>query len=245
MHKYKILKFLMILLLSFFIACSSDDDSSPTEPDEETPPTVEIKPIVVPQGIQTAANNGDPGASTAAAFINMANSLTAYSYLLTPPSGAGKISSYSAANNEWTWTDGGVTFTLSLQETATSFTYTLTVNGSFEGNTYNNQVMMTVTASKTSNSGELYFYEPGVSIPFLYAEWDTSPTGTYTFLMEINETDGQIKIDLLLNPDDSGSLSVNGADGSSWNISWTSQGTSGTWTYYDASGSLIDQGNWP
>ncbi len=243
----KLLKRLVIMLIfALLLGCSSDDDSGPTEPENENdnPPTIEFDPIQVPQTMQDAANSGDPGAAQAVAYIQMANMLPYYTQLLTPPSSAGKLPSTSATNNEWTWTHQGATFTLTSEETATTYEMTLTVDGTIEGNTYNNQVFITASTSKLNNSGELAFYDPDSGLPVLDFEWDIAQDGTTHMLLTSHQASPSISVELYYYPDGSGALDVNAPGEGSWSISWSADG-SGTWTQYDAGGGIIDQGNWP
>ncbi|MDZ7764685.1 MAG: hypothetical protein U5K00_09690 [Melioribacteraceae bacterium] len=177
-----LLKLLLTLILfSFFAACSSDDDDGPTEPDDngDSPPTINVKQISVPQTMQTAVNNGDPGAAQAMTFMNLANSLPSYAQLFNPPQGSGKVSSTSAASGEWTWTQDGTTFTLVSNETSSGYELTLTIDGTFGGKTYSNQILMTSTLSKDGNTGEVLFYDPDSGSPALTFNWETEADGTY------------------------------------------------------------------
>lgn len=237
------LKILFVLiLLSFFAACSDDNgDDNPTGPDDDgnEPPTLNVQQVPVPQAMQTAANNGDPGATQAMAYIQIANMLPSYAQLLNPPQGSGKLPSTSAVNGEWTWTQDGATFTLTSTETATGFEMTLTVDGTYNGQTYNGGILMEASGTKDGSSGELYFYDPGSGVAELTFNWETLADGTYH--LTINTSDAAVE--LYYYSDGSGSLDVNMQNAGSWDIDWASDG-SGTWMQYDASGSLIDSGSW-
>ena len=155
MRKSKFLTLSVTLIFLFFIsACSSDDgDSNPTEPGNgDNPPTVSVEPITVPQKMQDAANNGNPGAAQAVAYIQIANTLPSYTQFLTPPEGASKISSTTAVTGEWTWTQDGATITLVTNETATSYEWTVTVDGTFGGKTYSNQLLLKASELRDGSS---------------------------------------------------------------------------------------------
>lgn len=241
-----VLKLLLTLILfSFFAACSSDDDDGPTDPNDngDSPPTINVKQITVPQTMQTAAQNGDPGATQAMTFMNLANSLPSYAQLFNPPQGSGKVSSTSAASQEWTWTQDGTTFTLVSNETSSGYKLTLTINGSFNGETYSNQILMESTVSKDGNSGEVLFYDPDSGSPALTFNWETEADGTYNLDMEAGTEYGGFTGQMVVNPDNSGTLDLDYPSGDSWEISWTS--SAGSWTLYNADGSVAQTGNWP
>jgi hypothetical protein len=241
------LKTLMfVLTLSLFVGCSSDDeDSNPTGPENggDNPPTINVKTITVPQAMQNAANNGDPGAATAMTYINLANSLPAYAQFFNPPEGAAKLSSISAVEGEWTWTQDGATFTLTSTETTDSYLLTLTVEGTFNGTTYSGQKLMESTVSKDGNTGELFFYDPDAGVPALTFNWQIESDGTYHLEMVAGADYGGATVEMTINPDNSGTLNIDTADGGSWHIQWASDG-SGSWTQYDAGGNPIDSGSW-
>ncbi len=240
-----LLKVILVLtLLSFFTACS-DDDEGPTEPEngDENPPSLNVKQVSVPQAMQSAANNGDPGAAQAVAYIQLANTLPTYAQLFNPPEGSGKLPATSTTAGEWTWTQDGATFTLVSNETATTWEMTLTVDGSFSGSTYNNQVIMEASGMLDGSQGELHFYSPGSSSPAVSFNWETLADGTYHLSINSSEGSGATNIELYSYSDGSGSLDINVSGGGTWDIDWNSDG-SGTWAHYDASGSLVDQGSW-
>lgn len=241
-----LLKLLLTLILfSFFAACSSDDDDGPTEPDDngDSPPTINVKQVTVPQTMQTAAQNGDPGATQAMTFMNLANSLPSYAQLFNPPQGSGKVSSTSAASGEWTWTQDGTTFTLTSTETAEGYKLTLTIDGTFNGKSYSNQILMESTVSKDGNTGEVLFYDPDSGSPALTFNWETEADGTYHLDMEAGSEYGGFTGQMVVNPDNSGTLDLDYSSGERWEIQWTSN--SGSWTLYNADGSVAQTGNWP
>ena len=237
--------FLMLLVFSFFAACSDDDDGNgPNEPDNgDDPPELNVQQITVPQKMQTAANGGDPGAAQAVSYIQLANMLPSYAQLLNPPADAGKVPSISATAGEWTWTQGGATFTLTSTESGNTYSMTLTVDGSYQGETYNGQIIMEASGQLDGSQGQLKFYEPGTSAPVLIFNWETLADNTYHVTIDSNQGSSSANIELYSYPDGSGSLDINTQGAGSWDIDWNADG-SGTWAQYDASGGLANQGSW-
>ena len=246
----KYLNFLKILLIlsvfAFFTACSDDDgDDNPTDPGngDGSTPDLQVKQITPPQKMQDAANNGNPGAAQAVAYISLANSLPTYADLLEPPEGSGKVSATNAPAEEWTWTEGGASMTLTLNETETTYSWTLTIDGTYSGETYSNQVVMEANGSKNGSNGQLYFYSPDAASPVLSFDWETLADGTYHLVIESAQGSASTTSELYAYSDDSGSLDINMSGGGSWDIDWASDG-SGTWAQYDEQGGLVDQGTW-
>lgn len=230
------------LLLTLFMACSDDNPTGPGGDSE--PPALNIKKVEVPQGIQSAANNGDQGAVQVMGYIQFANLLSNFSAYLTPPESAQKISSVSAVEEDWTWTQGDATFKLTLNETTTTYEYTLVVSGTFEGETYNNQTVFEAFTTKDGSSGALDFYEPGISQPVLSFNWETSEEGTYHLVMNINQGSNAATAELYVYADNSGSLDITENSGERWEMQWTANGSSGSWAHYDEQGSLVNEGGW-
>ncbi len=232
---------LVVILFSFFTACS-DNNNNPSSPDNgNNPPTLSVKQIPIPQAMQTAANNGDPGAAQAVAYITIANTLPAYAQFFNPPANAGKISSTTATLGSWTWTQNGTTFTLVSSETDNGYEMTLTVNGSFNGKTYSNAILFDVTMPLDQNSGELYFNDPNTGNPILGFIWENLSDQSYH--LTINDTEGSTTSEFYSYPNGSGTLNINNQGVNSWEIDWGSDG-SGTWTQYDPENNPIDSGSW-
>lgn len=236
----------MIFIVTFLVSCSSDDgDSNPADSsgDNDSAPEVKYKEISVPDAMKNAANSGDVGAAIAVSYLQIANSLQSYVALLNPPQESTNLSKPSDVTEEWTWSQDGTSYTLVLDELETSFKYTLTVSGTFQGETYSDEVLMEASGSKTEANGELYFYEPGSSDPALYFNWDIQNNGTYVMTIESGQGTNQSSIDIISNTDGSGSMDVSESNGESWHVTWESDGT-GAWIRYDEQGNVADEGSW-
>lgn len=238
---------IIVLSIALITSCSDDDsDSNPTDPNggnNDSPPTVNVEQVTVPQKMQTAANNGDAGAAQAMAYIQIANTLPAYSQMLNPPATASKVSSTSSVEGDWTWTQDGATFKLSTTETATEYHWILTIDGTFSGKTYSNQVVVRASELKDGSSGELEFYDPDSGSPVVSFSWENQADGTYYVNLSTTQSSNNVTVEMYFNPDNSGSIDIYVSGGGTWEIDWASDG-SGTWVEYDSSGSVSDSGSW-
>ena len=231
----------LTFMLSFFVSCSDDESSNPTKAgNEDNPPTVNVEPVAVPQKMQAAANNGNPGATQAMAYIQLANTLPNYAQLLTPPEGA-KLSSTSAVNGEWTWTEGNASVTLVTNETVTEYEWTVTIDGTYGGKTYNNQIVIEASQLKDGSSGEILFYDPDSGSPVLTFNWENL-SEVYHLNIKSAEEYGNSNVDLYVYTDSSGYIDIS-TPSNSWHVEWASDGT-GSWIAYDANGSVTNEGSW-
>jgi len=240
---------LVLITLSFLVGCSSDNgDSSPTDPNTGSgnngnAPEINVEHVVLPQKVQTAANNGDPGAAKAMAYIQIANMLPTYTQMLNPPSTANKVSSTSAVAGDWTWTQDEATFKLSTTETSNTYNWTLTIDGTFGGKTYSNQVVIRASEVKDGSNGDLEFYDPDSGSPVISFNWENQADGTYYVNLTTTQSSNNVNVEMYFNPDNSGSVNVFVSGGETWKVHWASDG-SGTWIEYDSSGNVHDSGSW-
>lgn len=134
MNKKTWMAWLLIFAAALFIGgCSSSDDDGPSGPSGDNPPEMggsDIN-ITIPDGM---ANSQDPMALLAVTYIQMANSISTYGGWFDPPNGIRA----AAESWEYTWTEGGLTVTLIIEETSSMYTWDVYVDGSDGYYTYDN-----------------------------------------------------------------------------------------------------------
>ncbi len=244
----KLIKLFFLVVISFAISmmlsCSKDDDSDNGNQDNDAP-EFQAKNVDVPDYMEQSS---DPYASMAVNYVTMANSFTGYTSSFTPPTkSTGFLKSTMDGPWTYTWTveDGGnsYTVTLTITEEADGYSWTLTITGIMNGIELNNFVYMEAWQSHDEKSGSFKLYSPETGEAIMIVTWDMDENGVYTCTFEIP---GDVLIEVIANPDGSGSLEVKKWHDTQYLLSfkavWDSTGHGEWWTY--DKGVLQDHGTW-
>ena len=231
-----ILWLLALMALTLVSACS--DDSSPTGTTPTGPPefTGNDNTITVPPGM---ANSSDPNAALANAYIGMANAISGHGAMFTPPTRATET---DGPPWEYTWSEGGLTVTLIINETDTMYTWDVYIDGTIDTEVFDNYLFYSAWASIDGSCGGLTFYAYDGS-GMMEWEWCTDALGVFTMTMSFTDGSDTLAIDLLVNPDGSGEISyvINGV--TVFEVIWDALGN-GEWWTWDESGTPTGSGTW-
>jgi len=241
--------FLMIFILAI-VGCSKDESTSPTSPsnqNNDSPPAFEAQGVTIPDEL---AQSQDPMAQQAVAYIMMANAFTSYTGFLTPPSGteAPELSSgYDGPPWVFTWDvdDGANQYTviLTINETSTSYTWSVTVDGVLEGVTLDNFVYIEGEQAKDEKSGSITVHDPETQGVALTVNWNIDSSNVYHLVYEAPE---EGRIEITVNPDESGSVTYYEWNGSAFvmvfKAVWNTDGSGEWWTYEN--GVQTGHGTW-
>lgn len=237
----KVTRWILILLAIFAMAvatgCSKDSSTNGGTPSDD-PPEFEgtSNPITVPTGM---ANSSDPNAALANAYIGMANGITGHGAWFTPPTRA-------AADDgppwEYSWSEGGLTVTLIINETAEMYIWEVYLDGTLDQEVFDNYLFYSAWSTIDGSCGGLTFYAYDGQGEMSW-EWCTDEFGVYTMTMTFTDSMDTIIIDILVNPDGSGEITydVNGV--TVFMVVWDALGN-GEWWTWDASGTPTGNDTW-
>jgi len=240
-----------IMIVALVVAgCSKDEDKSvapaPSN-NEDQAPTFSAQPVEVPDSL---ANETDPHAQMAVGYINMANAFVNYTSFVTPPSKAGFEGVGTLGGPPWiyTWSvntgpDNNYTVTLTIDEDNDYYTWTVELDGVFDGYSITDFTLIEASQAKDGTSGELTVYDPESLGIALSVSW-VLQNGTYTFTYLVPE---EVKIVVTLNPDESGSVEAYEWNGSAFvkvfEAQWTATGA-GEWWTWNIDGTETGHGTW-
>jgi len=231
-----------LLIIAAIAGCSGDKGTN--SPEKSEPPAFEVRTISVPQKM---IQSQDPMARMAVVYINMANAISNYISFLSPPASAKKLARpVSVQGWTYTWTEGSLAVTLKISETGDKYIWEVFLKGTDGKFTYDNWKSLHSERTKDGNSGLMIVYEPVTTNPAMKWTWEVDPeTEAYNFVMT-TFGDGGGKIEIVSNPDGSGSLaSYEGADGNyvlKFRVEWGSDGSGHWWTYEN--GNVASEGSW-
>ena len=257
--------FSLLLIASLFVACGDDDDNEvapePTFEDASLEFSAQNPPVEIPSGLQQA---DDPNAAAISGQLQLVNSLsTGFASFFEVPEGATR--STTPIN-----TSGRVDAT---QNNVVVYTYTSTFQDPETGETSTYTVAYQITDLGTDFFLELFFqFDGGEYFKFLegqeskgqlrngyleiyYTAFDGQQSDTPAITFDWNESSNGLfefsyftegsSVEIVVNPDNSGSLEAFEGGSLYFSATWNAEGTAGTYAYYDGSGNATDSGNWP
>lgn len=218
----------LVLSLVLTFACSKKKNS--TEPENNTPPAL-------PQQTSSNVPNNAPDHVKGMAAAADAFATSGYGYMAMGYGGQGVQN-----GNTWTWATTVEAMTVTVKSTLNddgSSNWQVILNGTDGVNTFNNWVMMAGQVSADQKSASWTVYETGTQ----------TVAATWTMVIDDNGNvtktivSGTMKLVSVSNTDGSGSLKEYQNDNLSFEASWGSDGA-GSWTAYNADGSVADSGPW-
>ncbi len=250
--KIKKLLFLSIALLIGFTSCNDDDENSSSSDLASASLSFNANepPITVPTAM---SQSSDPMAAQTAGFIEMANGMSTYISLMQPPTGAAKSSTpvgrKSGDNGRtennvvvYTWTEGDVSIAYQISETSTNYIFELFWKFS---PTEDFKKYLHAEESKLSREGFFEFYnifdEINIDQYVFRYQWREAADGTFYF--DFLSVDGGFEMNIISNPDNSGSIQYYSEGSLFYDIEWNADG-SGSWVYYNEDGTVADSGEW-
>jgi len=180
----------------------------------------------------------------------MANAFSAYGTWFTPPTTA-KISAEPFSVNTgppwtYTWTIENLTITLTVTEEGTNWVWDVVLDGTDGEYTYDNWLSIHAEQAKDCNSGQLMIYMPVTTEICLEWSWSVDAEGVYTFVMTSYYEEEGLKVEITVNPDNSGELELYTKVGEiylrTFRAVWQTDGSGQWWTY--VGGLQTDSGSW-
>lgn len=233
---------LWLMVMAFVImSCSKDEEVQPDLDNVEFTFDAENPPVTIPPGLQSSNDNR---ALLANAFLSQANGIISLVSAIQPPPGATRSDTPISGSNGnvtvyiWSASDGGrsVSYAYQVSETSTHYVFELFMK-------LNNDHYTRYWHSQQSKSGKQGFLElfgddeEGFSLRY---EW-VEIAGVFHFDLISSDT----KINIISNPDNSGSLKFYEGGKLETELTWNADGTAGTYAEYDAHGNLEESGVWP
>jgi len=243
----KTLKILILFTTIFSLlivsSCKKDDDVDPNNSNNFT--NYEIKTVQIPDAM---AQSNDEGAQTARQFMSMANGMAGYGGMMIPPSKSTHVTNLKDGGTElYTWeiNEGNThcTITLTFIETATSYSWAVTINGTLEGLNLNNFTYIQAYSEKDETTGHMTLYDPAGSGVLMTQSWQELANGAFEYSLEMPQ---YLLITVITNEDGSGSVEVkdwvNGQYVLDFRAEWDASGHGQWWEYLD--GIIDEQGSW-
>jgi hypothetical protein len=210
----------------------------------KTPSITKSTPVEVPQSLLISSNSY---AQQAVGYINMANSMSAFSSFLTPPEDAQMSKSATGVNSEtYTWSYSGLTVTWIYNETATHYTWDIYMDGTYyTGGDFTNELYFHAEEAIDGKSGSMAYYDIFTGAGTMTWDWyyDSNDVFHYNYVFS------EFKLEIVVNPDGSGYVNYfidtdsNSILELTYNYSWNADGT-GSWIYYNADGTVSAEGTW-
>lgn len=232
--------FVSIFTLLIVSSCKKDDNTNPDKASME----YNVKTVDIPDAM---AQSNDPGAQMARQYIGMLNGMSAYGGMMTPPSKSSHITNLKDGSPEiyvWEVNEGNIhcTFTLTYTETATLYTWKMVLDGTMDGQVFNNFTYISAEEAKDGSYSKITVFDPENNDILTTMSW-YEENGSTNFTFEIPEG---ILLSIIVNADNSGSIELKEWINNHWELSyeanWDSSGHGSWWEYFD--GVLSDQGNW-
>ena len=241
----KTLKFLILFTTIFSLvivsSCKKDDDVDPNN--DFT--AYEIKTVTVPDAM---AQSNDEGAQTAKQFLSLANGMSGYGGMMTPPSKSTPVTNFKDGGVEvYTWeiNDGDThcTITMRFIETTTTYSWAVIIEGMLGGINLNNFTYIQAYQEKDGSSGYMTLYDPAGSGVLMTQTWQELANGAFEYTLELPQS---LLITVVSNEDGSGSVEVkdwvNGQYVLDFRAEWDASGHGHWWEYID--GILDEEGYW-
>lgn len=218
--KKMIVSSLAIILILTLTAASCKKTS--TEP-AGAPPTVPTVTFSMP-------GQQDVCSQQASACVAFANSMTAYfaSFSQMQPAVSGNVYTWEITNDSLT-----ITFSATRQGDG-SYVWELKLNGTEDGVTYTNKVILGGSTSADGKNGSFTVYDdssPEIDATFT---WSTSASNVLTGTLVENDSGGNpaYQYELVSNPNGSGEVTVSYWSGTAWvqdfHATWASAGAQAT-----------------
>ncbi len=230
---------LLALALIGLVGCSDDKSTSPDNNNGSGSVDLSSATIAVPPAMAAAAGSNS-GAAQAQSYLQLLNSFSSFTAYLQPPASA---AAKMTANGVYTWTDGGLTIKLTIQDTGSEIYWDVVLNGTEGQNTYTDFTLLDGYREKTVSSGMLNLYAPDKqNNPVAYWSWSTDPEGVFTssyFMLSEN-----VVINASVQVSGAGSVAYYVSNKVSFGANWNADG-SGTFATYDSNGAETGSGSWP
>ncbi|WP_462250502.1 hypothetical protein [Ekhidna sp.] len=249
-HLQKITLLTVLFAILFSTSCSKDDDTSSDLSsvefgfDQSTPPIDQslINPML---------NSTDQNAALIGSYLSTANLMTIWLSYFDQPAGAAAVDLPLGACGDnsvaysWTTTAGTETFTVAYQICETSDRYIFRVFWSVNGSDFD-QIIYAEESKGELKSGFMQLFatnpnaEAGSSVLLEYA-WQENADGSFEYAVTNDEQ--SFSMDILVNADNSGTISYTLDGALFYRASWNATGTEGTYEYY-SNGEVVESGSW-
>ncbi len=242
---------LISIISSFLMIISCGDDK-----DESGPDLSEVEfsfdtsnPPVDPSVVNNLLNNTNQNVQQVGVSLSLANALTSFLvYFSNAQSAASSTTPIGSCGGEaivytYSSTVEGETFAIAYQLCELSNKYVFQIFTSDNGVDF--ELYINAEESKADlREGFLEVYNifnETETEPVTEYEWKENVDGTFDF--EVSSVDFVISVKI--NADNSGSLSYE-LDGNLWYAAtWSPDGSSGTYIYYNTDGTVSESGSWP
>ncbi len=238
---------LVVALVFIGFSCSKDDEPNSALEDASLSFGSRTEIVALPTALK---NSTDPNALTAVAWVAMANSMSGFSALFVPQSGAVKTTSPIVAANGrvsatqqdyivYTWSDasfGAVAYQISDQGDKYVFEYFYKFPQTTDWLCY-----LYAEERKDRSEGLMKVYDVFDNASDVVFQFNWSRVGSlFQFIFTNSQEDFLIKLEVN-EQTNAGSLEYTIDGNLQQRITWLSNGT-GTWTHFNDAGEVVDTG---
>jgi len=229
---------MLLAILAMTVATGCSEKSSTNGGTSSDPPEFggSGTTVTVPPGM---ANSSDPNAAMASAYIGMANGIAGHGGMFTPPT---RAAATDGPPWEYSWSQGGLTVTLIIDETDTMYTWDVYIDGTVDQEVFDNYHFYSAWSLLDESCGGLTFfaYDGQGTIEW---EWCTDVLGVYTMTMTYSDGADTVVIDITVNQDGSGEITLAVNSVTIFQVIWDALGN-GEWWTWDDGGTPTGNGTW-
>ncbi|MCD6346129.1 MAG: hypothetical protein J7L96_01785 [Bacteroidales bacterium] len=232
--------FIAMLSVVLISGCAKYNDDAPPKEAQK----FEVKTVQIPQ---TMSESNDPNAQITVGYINMLNSLSGLTSMLTPPGECSPLNLKSGDTGTYTWdvndNSGTYTIKLTINENNVEIAWDIHITGTMENETLDNFLFIHATQKKDESGSVFTVWDPKTGDKDMEISWQIMNDSSTQFVFEVfDET--YLSVDV--NSDTSGTLEMkewsSGDYSTTYKATWEDTGHGQYWVYNN--GELVDEGSW-
>lgn len=234
--------FLMLLLIPALIqvSCKKDDDTPETETPTYKQPTAASRSevVVIPEGLDARAEEGDFGALMAVTYMGLANGISQFANSFTVPEDA-LVDGKKGGSTIYHWSYGGYSYWMTYEELATKYTWTY--DWEFPGQPRFTYISAEEAKDGKSGNWKVFDFETTSDYVWTY-NWTLDASETFAATLLWNDSGEVGSFNVISRKDNSGSFTYKIGSVLHAEVIWNANGSGTYWIYGDGSDDL--SGSW-
>lgn len=225
----KTFRFLLVLLMVpslLLVSCKKDKDE-PEVPEYKQPLAASrTEVVVIPEGLQAKADEGDLNASIAVMYMGMANAISSFGSSFTVPTDA-QIEGKKGSSVVYHWSYGGYSYWMTFTEYADKYTWEY----EYEFPNYPRFTYILAEEMKDGKSGGWTIYDPENSAETIWTyTWSVNSSNTFTADLTWNAGENETSsFNVVANANNSGSFKFYEVSVLQAEVNWNADGSGTFW----------------